>query len=231
MVETGFLAGPVKLSLLYAWSPGPDRRNGALIGRQSAAFVWHPTFDTHLDNYSVFVPYAQIFGYNYGSGLEAYNLSFNGYVRDARVLAARLDYAMAANLNLSATFFWAERTTNGYGWGLIAPNDTLMPPQFISIPNDGNIQFAINGAAGSPNIPDPSLGYEFNAGFEWMLLEKWTVQFLFGYWQPGKWFNYACIDRSVPAWNIPSAGNSFGTNPGKSIDPVIGGTISLHLSL
>lgn len=229
MVETGCIAGPMKLSLLYAWSPGPDRRNGAMIGRQSAAFVWHPTFDRHLGNYSVFAPYTQIFGYDYGSGLNAYNLTFNGYVRDARVLAARLDYAMAANLNLFTSFFWAERTANGYGWGCIAPNDPFMPPQFISTPNDGNIQIAINGAAGSPNIPDPGLGYEFDAGFEWMLLDKWSAQFIFAYWQPGKWFNYACIDKSVPAWNIPGPGNSFGVNPAKSIDPVIGGTITLQL--
>ena len=100
---------------------------------------------------------------------------------------------------------------------------------FFPTPNDGNTQIAINGAAGSPNIPDPALGYEFDMGFEWKLLEKWSAQFIFGYWQPGKWFNYACIDRSVPAWNIPGPGNFFGVNPAKSIDPVIGGTISLQL--
>ena len=126
------MMGPMKLSLLYAWSPGPDRRNGALIGRQSAAFVWHPTFDTHLGNYSVFAPYSQIFAYNYGSGLDAYNLTFDGYIRDAWVLATRLDLCNGGKFESFRSFFWAERTANGYGWGVIAPNDALMPPQFFS---------------------------------------------------------------------------------------------------
>ena len=36
--EWGWLIGPAKLSLLQAWTPGPDRRNGTLIGKQPAAF-------------------------------------------------------------------------------------------------------------------------------------------------------------------------------------------------
>ena len=86
--------------------------------------------------------------------------TFNGYVRDARVLAARLDYAVAANLNLFTSLFWAERTANGYGWGVISPNDTFMPPQFVATPNDGNVQIGINGAAGSPNIPELTAGID-----------------------------------------------------------------------
>ena len=33
--EAGFTAGPVKMSLLYSWVPGPDRRHGVWIDRQS----------------------------------------------------------------------------------------------------------------------------------------------------------------------------------------------------
>jgi len=63
---------------------------------------------------------------------------------------------------------------------------------------DGNIDFTFNRYTASPNIPDRSLGYEIDTGFDWRLLEKWQIGMVFGYWQPGKWFNYACIDRSVP---------------------------------
>ena len=230
MVETGLICGPAKVTVLNAWTPGPDRRNSALIDRQAAAFVWHPTFDTLLGNFDVFRPYSFILSYNYGGGFNAYNLSLDGYMRDAWVLATRLDYAVASNLNVYGTFFWAERTSKGYGWACIAPNDPNMPPQFVATPNDGNVQFAINGAAGSPNIPDTSLGWEVNAGVDWQLVEGYTIGFLVGYWQPGKWFNYACIDRSVPGWNGPGAVNFWGTRPDRSLDPIVAGQCSLNFS-
>ncbi len=184
--------------------------------------MWHPTFDTYLGNFSVFRPYCGLFAYDYGSGLEAFNLSLNGYVRDARVLAARLDYAVAANLNIFTSFFWAERTSCGYGWGFIGPNTAAA---FDGTPKDGNLQLFNrgSGAAGSPNIPDSALGFEIDAGLDWKLLEKWTLSVIAGYWQPGRWFNYACIDRSVPGWNVPVPGNFFGTRPDRGIDPIMGG--------
>lgn len=224
MTEFGMMMSSAKISFLHAWLPGPDRRNGALIGKQTAAFVWHPTFDTHLGNHSVFHPYSYIMSYDYGSGLYALDLSVNGYLRDAWVLAARLDYAVAANLNLFTTAVWAERTSNGYGWGCIAPNDFA----FNRIPNDGFVSITLNGAPGSPNIPDRALGYEFSVGADWQLLEGWKVGGVFAFWQPGKWFNYSCIDRSVPAWNIPGPGNAFGVRPDRRIDPIIGGELTAN---
>ena len=139
------------------------------------------------------------------------------------MLGGRLDYAVAANLNVYGTFLWAERTSNGYGWGAIAPeNPTTFPT--------GNLTFSINGAATSPNIPDRALGWEIDAGFDWKLLEGFTASFLAAYWTPGKWFNYACIDRSVPGWNVPGPGNFWGTRPDKKIDPVFGAQFSAVLS-
>ena len=227
MVETGVMAGPSKLTVLAAWSPGPDRRAGALIAKQPTLFVWHPAADIFYGNYDVFRPYSFIFSYNYGSGIQAYNLSLDGYVRDAWVLAGRLDYAVAANLNVYGTFMWAERTSNGYGWGCIFPNLPFAP--------DGNVTFRINGpllaATSAPNIPDRSLGWEVNTGFDWQLLEGFTVGFLAGYWQPGKWFSYACIDRSVPGWfTAPGATNNWGTRPTKYIDPIFAGQFTMSFA-
>lgn len=230
MIEGGAIIGPAKVSLLNAWTPGPDRRNSALINKQPAAFVWHPTFDTLLGNFDVFRPYSFILSYNYGSGLNAYNLSLDGYMRDAWVLATRMDYAVASNLNVYGTFLWAERTSKGYGWASIAPNDNNLPPQFAATPNDGNLQWAINGAAGSPNIPDTALGWEVNLGADWQLLEGYTVGFLIGYWKPGRWFNYACIDRSVLNWNQPTPGNFWGTRPDRTIDPIVAGQFTMNFS-
>ena len=206
------MAGPAKVSFLNAWTPGPDRRNGILIDRQPAAFVRHWTFDSMHGNFDVFRPYSYLFSYDYGGGLGAYNLSRDGYVRDAFVLAARLDYALAANLNLFASFFYANRTSKGYSWGCIGPNAGLAGSAFGAAP-DGNINIALNRYPASPNIPDTSVGYEIDLGFDWKLLEGLTGSVLVGYWQPGKWFSYACIDRSVPGWHTGVPGNFFGTRP------------------
>ena len=238
-VEVGAIFGPTKLSLLNAWSPGLDRRNGTLIWKQSGAFGGHPSYDRLLGNFDVFRPYCTLFCYNYGSGLNAYNLSNDGYLRDASVLAARLDYAVATNLNIYGTFFYANRTSNGYSWGCIGPNleplvnsDENPPYIFGNFPNtrDGNLDFNFNRYPTSPNIPDTSLGYEINAGLDWKLLEGMIFSVVMGYWQPGKWFNYACIDRSVPGWQNGSIGNNFGVRPDRLIDPVYGGQISLSAS-
>ncbi|MBI5572631.1 MAG: hypothetical protein HY914_21990 [Desulfomonile tiedjei] len=228
MMEFGICAGPARLSLLGAWTPGPDRRNGQLIGKQTAAFVRHGNFDWQLGNCDVFRPYSYIFAFNYGSGLQAYNLNGDGYVRDALVLAVRMDYAVAANLNLFGTLFSANRTSHGYSWGCIGPNAGV-PGGFTATP-DGNVNLNLNRYPASPNIPDVALGYEIDAGFDWKLLEGWTVGAVVGYWQPGRWFSYACIDRSVSAWENGAAGNFFGTRPGRTIDPVLGGQCYLAVS-
>ena len=226
MVETGAVTGPMKTTLFFAWTPGPDRRNFALIGKQNAAFVWHDTFDTHLSNFDVFAGYSFLFSYNYGSGLNAYNLSGDGYVRDAFVLAARIDYAVACNLNVRCSFFRAERTSHGYGWGCIGPTDF----SYDGNAPDGSISVNLNGhpnATDAPNIPDGSLGWEVDAEIVWQLLDGFAVSALFGYWQPGKWFSYACINRAVANWNAPVAANCWGTRPDRVIDPVIGGQIGM----
>jgi hypothetical protein len=228
MVEAGAVCGPSKISFLGAWTPGPDRRAGTLIDRQPAAFVRHRTFDRMHGSFDVFRPYSYLFSYNYGGGLGAYNLSGDGYLRDAFVLAARLDYAVASNLNVFGAFFQANRTSHGYSWGCIGPNAGLVGSAFASAP-DGNINIALNRYAAAPNIPDTSLGYEIDLGFDWKLLENFTGGFLLGYWQPGKWFSYACIDRSIPAWHTGGPGNNFGVRPNRTIDPVVGGNVFLKM--
>lgn len=234
MAEMGVLAGPAKVTALVAWSPGPDRRQGLYIDRQPAAFVWHPTFDSHFGNFSVFSPYSYIFAYDYGSGLNAYNLSGDGFIRDAFVLAGRLDYAVAANFNLFGSFFWAKRTSDGYPWGALRPT---VDSDGVT---DGNINFGrvspaalncgafvaggVRAATQIPNITARALGYEINAGVDWKLLEGWNFSVLVGYWAPGDWFKYACIDRSVTGWDTD---NFSGVSADRKIDPVVGGHFSM----
>jgi len=146
-------------------------------------------------------------------------------------LAGRIDYAVAANLNLFGSFFYANRTSNGYSWGCIGPNAgaglfAAVVAGTIQAP-DGNININLNRYATSPNIPDTSLGYEIDLGLDWKLLEGVTGGVFVGYWQPGKWFNYACIDRSVPGWHTGFAGNFFGARPDRTLDPIVGGNFYL----
>jgi len=160
----------------------------------------------------------------FGGGLNLYNLNTDGYLNDASILAGRLDYAVASNLNVFSGFCWIDRASSrGYGWGFIRPAPPGTPPT----PQTSAVQFlnlsTINAVTpDAPTVPDNNLGWEIDAGLDWQLLDKWTVRFIAAYWQPGKWFNYACIDKTVPNWDIPSAANRFGINPDRVIDPVLG---------
>ena len=244
MAELGVVTGPTKLGFLVAFSPGLDRRNGAYIDRQPAGFLRQPTLSNELAGITIWRQYAYLLPYVYGSGLAGYrrelidtpdyfsNFSYDrfnqglnqeGYMLDALVLAGRLDYAVASNLNVFATFFTAERVSKGYPWGFISP-------QYSSVPNieyfynnsgyTGNVMLDLTTNSLAPSIPDTSLGYEIDLGLGWKLLENWKVEVVGSRWQPGRWFSYACIDKST-TWRTPNQFNNYGTNPGKTIDPIM----------
>jgi hypothetical protein len=137
---------------------------------------------------------------------------------DCCVYATRLDYAAAANLNVYGSFLWAERLSKGYGWGYIQPalDANEIPTGAISMSRKGTF------ADSSPAIPDNGLGWECDFGLNWKFLEGYAMDARFGYWQPGKWFNFACVDRSNPGWKNPLPSNRFGINPDRAIDPIFG---------
>ena len=242
MFEFGAMCGPSKVSLLYAYLPGPDRRGGYVYNDQ--AYFQAPG----QGNYTVFRPYSYLLGYVYGSGVNAYDTSRNGYFNAAEVAAARLDYAVAANLNIFGSFLWAQRSTNGYSWGYLRPaKDPKVTPvvnsvadgiatfikwtPYVGYQNNDGIPYSRLGA---PNTPDTALGWEITTGMEWKLLERYRLRGTLAYWEPGKWFNYACVDRSVRGWNRQTRTNynvnpesPWGTNPDRIIDPIIGGEVAL----
>lgn len=230
MVEAGVFAGPSKVSFLCAYIPGPDRRHGVMIDRQPVlidlfspnvdAVVYHP----QQSNADLFRPYSMLLSANYGAGLLAQQPGVIrtaplGYMVDASILAARVDYALAANFNVFTSVFHANRASkSGYGWGCIGPMiPTNSPNTFAMV-----VQSQRNFTAPFPSIPDTDLGWEVNAGFDWNLLETWVLSVSTGYWKPGRWFNYACIDRSVVGWDTPDFSNLWGTNPNRKIAPVFG---------
>ncbi|MDQ7784606.1 MAG: hypothetical protein RDU20_17105 [Desulfomonilaceae bacterium] len=233
--EFGVAAGPGMLSFLYAYLPGADRRNGVLIHKQ--AFL-------HKTGYNVFIPYSYLLGYAYGAGVGAFDLNGYGFLNDAVVKAVRVDYAVAANLNLYATFLKADRAGHGYGWGFIDLDDReTIPdptganvggvPLQISNPNFGQVLLRnLDEVSGrrinafditAPNIPDTDLGWEFTVGMDWEILSGSRVNLRYAYWVPGKWFSYACVDKSVANRGAPN----WGVNPDRLISGVMAWSLTL----
>jgi hypothetical protein len=228
MFEFGAMAGPAKITFLWSYYPGPDRRAGRLIDRQPFA----PPL--YIDSTSsVYRDYSLILSYNYGSGNGSINYGGReGFMTDAMCIGARVDYAVAANLNVYGTFFYADRVSQGYGWGSIRPNPT--DPNAPSIEraitfNRESVTIDIAFAPDAPNITQRNLGWEVGGGFDWKLLEGYLLRANFAYWQPGEWFKYACVDRTVPDWDVPVSGNNWGVNPNRTIDPIFGAQMKLEM--
>ncbi len=224
-VETGAYAGPSKITGLLGWIDGYDRRHGVLIDKQGTSLWLAPPragqarttyglanwFDA-APNGIIFYPYSYLLVFNYGGGNNHFNVQGDGYLVDAVAYAARVDYAVASNLNVWGSFFYANRLGKGYGWGFISPD------------GEGNVGYERLGAHNdpAPAIPDDNLGWEIGAGVDWQLLEGLIFASRFAYWQPGEWFNFACRSKSNANWNAPASGNNWGTTPNRTIDPVMG---------
>jgi hypothetical protein len=226
-VEAGVLCGPTKISAIGAWFTGDDYRySNTANGFQRVKVTGGKQSDT-WSNTSVFRPYSYLMIYGYGLGTSFARDTGNGFVQDATVYAARLDYAVAANLNVYGSFAWAEKfSKSGDIWGCLIPNP--LPVAASAIAGMGSVLYvtADRGPANMvPTIPDGALGYEIDAGFDWKLLEGLTARTTVGYWVPGKWFSYACVDKNIDGWGNPNTGtwaNNFYTSPSRNIDPVWG---------
>ncbi|MGA8832606.1 MAG: hypothetical protein WB554_13435 [Desulfomonilaceae bacterium] len=238
-VEMGALCGPAKASVIGAWFTGDDYRyTQHYAGLVPPGGVYRIMFkagkqqDT-WSNVTVFRPYSYLMIYGYGLGTSFARDTGEGFVQDAAVYAARLDYAAAANLNVYGSFAWAERMSkSGDIWGCLVPN-----PGPAGAPFSGSVVYVKGSNSirqlAVPTIPDTSLGWEIDCGFDWKLLEGLTTRTTIGYWAPGRWFSYACADKSVPNWGAPNLGNwanNFHTRPGKTIDPIWGTEFKLEAS-
>ena len=211
MVEFGGVSGPMKLSILLSHMPGPDRRHGILIDKQP--FIQEP----EKSAYGVFYPYCLLMAKYYRAGVDSY-LDMSA----SDVAAVQVNYLVANNFDIVGSMMLARRASDGYGYGYVRPNpDKLGTVQFK---HQGNFSTLLL----NPSIPDIDLGWELNLGIVWKLLENWQLYLRGAYWQPGKWFNFACIDKSVYDWAVPSPSNNWGTNPDRTIAPIMG--VELYLN-
>ena len=214
-VEGGAIAGPAKFSALVANASGIDRR--ALDIASGSAIFKNNTISTcsqNFSNTSLFLPYSYLMVYQYGTGVPGNGQDGTGFFDAGQFYGARVDYAVASNMNVYATFCQVLRPYKGYGWGYIRPNAS-------GVIQYGQLQTA---TVRSPAIPDDNLGWEVGTGVFWKLLEGLTVYTRLAYWQPGDWWKFACVSKSNPLWLTPTADTVYwGTSPDRSIDPVIGG--------
>jgi hypothetical protein len=194
VAEFGAVCGPTKLSLVYAIASGRDFAKGN-ITKVDAPWAIGPQF---MDPYQtlMFDTYA---GGNDG-GWNATDVTFMGYEKgmmtDAFAYAARLDYAVAANLNFWASGIWAHRLEkNGFFKGGKTSTGAASTPAQRALHvatwygGNGSGEFAAGGI--NPFVDDGYLGWEADAGFDWKLLEGLTFSTRYAYWQPGDWFNQA----------------------------------------
>ena len=206
----GLFLGPAEMKLLYVYMPGPDRRQGDRIDRQSFILARNQSAS------GIFRDYSQILARAYDGGLGGQTND----IPDATTYAIRLNYLIAANLGIGVSVLHAERLSHGYGLGYIRPVITENPTTHTrSLSLNFNTRKDTSGNF-PPAIPDNDLGWEFNLFIDWELFQNWQLSFTYGFWQPGKWFNYACIDKSVSGWNVLDTALDWGINPNREIDPV-----------
>lgn len=217
-IEGGWVTGPSKTSVLVADVSGPDRRAYSDYG-DSATYKTNTmaSVSPNYSNTSLFFPYSYLMVYSYGTGIPGNGHDGTGYVDAARFYGARLDYAVAANLNVFVSFCQAYRKYKGFGWGYVRP-DVNGDIQYGELDNNAGLR--------SPAIPDDNLGWEVSTGVDWKLLEGLTLFTRIAYWEPGNWFKHACVSKTNPLWLAPATDTVlWGTNPDRTIDPVVGGFI------
>ena len=217
--ELGMFAGPAKFTFMAAQSSGNVWSNyGWQLGNAGAGGTGGvsitslgPVFGGSSNfpvspwvtrsygilpiNYQVLEPYNYLMFNTYGGGNNIFNADGTGEMGDARALALRVDYAVAANLNVYGTFMYAKRLErHGYFAGQFGTFDTVLRQG-----SDGNFNAGLariwKGNVGlsnaNPWIDDDLIGWEADGGVTWQLLEGLTTDVRYAYWQPGQWFDMA----------------------------------------
>ncbi len=225
-VETGGMAGPAKLSLMWAQASGPDR----------ATRDQNPTkiYAAFPINYEALEPYNYLMFYTYGGGTlgnpnlnnwfgSSANADGTGQMSDARAFGGRIDYALAANLNIWGSYLWAERLErNGYWAGQFGSGNWYGADQVSNgFPGNENAAAAQLwkrknfGGTGpyNPYVDDSFIGWEMGCGLDWKLLEGVTLRVRYAYWQPGGWFDQAFFAVTNTAQGLAGRGLMVGRSP------------------
>jgi hypothetical protein len=212
-VETGVLLGPSKFTLSYVRSTGDDPST-----REVSEEGWdgEPVSPYYMS------PWGYLMYWTYGTGMS-FGPGGHGQISNFHHVGGRVDYAVAANLNLFGVLSHAWRDQPGaYRLG---GNDLYTQQRFT---NDD----LLAAQAGQDVRPVPRhadrIGWEVNAGFQWGLLENLSWKLTLAYWQPGNWWshaypNTAAIYRHTPANTVPVPNPVLARmDPNRKIDPLVG---------
>jgi hypothetical protein len=183
-LETGLVTGPSKITLNYVRATGDD---------PSTRFTTEDAASAEQGlNACYMKDWGYLMYYMYGTG-DGWDAAGYGQPTNFQHLGAKLDYAVASNLNVFWLFAYAWRdqpnayTLGGDGRGGIRPftnNDILAAQQ---------------GTSTLAAVPDHAreIGWEVDAGVAWKLLENLTWNTTFAWWKPGSWWSYAYPDTAA----------------------------------
>jgi hypothetical protein len=196
-LELGALCGPAKLAGMFAWSGGQALNNNNPTKAYNGIAINYQATDAY--NYLMFKNYGGGNDAPWASGIAFTNDDY-GQMADAWCLAARLDYAVAANLNIWGSYMWANRVEEN-GWlagqkdwnGNPATGMAGIPGIWTAADAVAWKNYAMPGAGGNmnPYVDSCYLGWEADMGVDWKLLENMSVMTRYAYWQPGTWFDQA----------------------------------------
>lgn len=195
-LEMGVVGGPSKVTLNYVSATGNDPSTR------------HTTEDAIDSEQGLSACYMRYWGYlmyyMYGAG-DGWDAAGYGQPTNLHHLGAKLDYAVASNLNISAlyAYAWRDRPT-AYRLG---GNYRLGIQQWT---ND-DILAAHSGTFVGRAVPDSAreIGWEVDLGINWKILENLTWNSTFAYWKPGNWWAYALPNTAA----IYRAGVTPNSNP------------------
>jgi hypothetical protein len=210
MAEVGALAGPAKVSLMWAQSSGPVLNDNSgtysSLGYGALGISRNPnvlngfnpkTYAGWGIDWQAMEPYQYLMFGVYAGGNQTFSGLFlsddtHGMMSDAYTFAGRVDYAVASNLNVYGTYLWAHRLEAA---GTFMGQYASTGASTTIATADTRANFRGNIGAGNDNferyVPNGYLGWEMTLGMDWKLLEGLTLRTRYAYWQPGDWFTYA----------------------------------------
>jgi hypothetical protein len=116
-----------------------------------------------------------------------------GQMSDAYCFAGRVDYAVASNLNIWASYIWAHRLERSgtYFGQFMSTGQFAIPVASVTAAALDNFYTNAGRLGGSPYVENGFIGWEANGGVDWKLLEGLTFKGRYSYWAPGDYFKEA----------------------------------------
>jgi len=229
--EAGVMAGPAKVSLLWAIASGDvlnlaTNTTGILYGNQTKNYRgWAMNYQA-MEAYQ-FLMFETYAGGNNG-GWRLNDVTFvsddHGMMTDAFCFAGRADYSVASNLNVFGSYIWAHRLEKAgtFAGGYASTGGTGSTTALAAQVWKGTA-LGVPSAGLNPYPDDGFIGWEVNLGIGWKLLEGLTFNAKYSYWKPGEWFDQAYRNVGM----VGGAPSPAALVTGKS--PIMGMTGSLMI--